>query len=150
MGDCWLHLEEAQANEFCPWGGTLDIDENDPNYKYRIEYKNNNYLLSSGEGFKWKFAINRHNHSVGFVKEDKIKTGSFITDLKLVMDMTFGEDAFQLHVFSEELKNQINQLKIDPEEQIVLLHEARKISEETAAGLKIGRKNYTFIIGKKW
>ncbi len=139
------------TNDFRLIGGTKELKQNDPNYKFKIECAHDNFTLSCGNQSQWKFAVRRDLQlGVGFAKEKSLSMPSYIQDLRIKMDMTFGEDAFQLHVSSEKLKSKTNQLKFDPVKGIVVLHESREISEQSAAGLKTGRKDFTFIIGKKW
>ncbi len=148
MGDFWLVLKDDETNYMRTWGGSKNVEEA---HRFKIECtKDNNYLLSCGGEFQWKFAVNKHNHSVGFVKEQNLNKDTFITDLNIVMIMKFGEDAFQLHITYHDKNDITNQLKFDPGQQKVILHDARDISEETVVGLQSGTKYFTFILGKKW
>ena len=94
IGDYWLYMKEDETTGMRLLGGKKEVIENNPDYKFKIDCINNNYSLSCGDQFQWKFVVNKDDHRVGFVKEDDLIEQSHIRDLKITMDMTFGEDAF--------------------------------------------------------
>ncbi len=153
MGDLWLCLAEDESKEVRSWKGTLGFDEDSADYKFRIEWKDNKFIFSGGRDFEWKLAINKQNFTVGFVKEE---TSTFSTDFKLVMDQSFGEDAFQLNcAWSDERGNKsVHQLKLtdvfSDNPRIALLNKSRELSKKKGAGLTIGQIYHTFIMAKKW
>ena len=160
MGDLWLCIGGQQTDNIRPWQGTLQINEDrEADYKFKIECKDNMYTLSSGENYGWKLAINESDLQVAFVKRE---TNQYSTDFKLVMDQTFGEDAFQLHcAWSDKggnskkhqlmmsVPNLLNKL-VETEKSPKMILIPREKAEKKAAGLTVGSKYYTFIITKKW
>ena len=65
----WLCMGDP-IGDMRPWEGTDDFDCKN---RFKVESLNNNYSFSSGDGFKWKFALSKKNESVGFVREDVLK-----------------------------------------------------------------------------
>ena len=78
MGDYWLYMKEDQTSEMRPWLGKEEIEANNPNFKFRIKYINNNYLRkkrqndkqkSNSKKYKWN--DNKNNSSTNYTWNDK-------------------------------------------------------------------------------
>ncbi len=157
MGGFWLCIGGDETDDVRPWKGTEAIEEDrELDYKFRIKLKNHSYTISGGKGYKWKLAINKtavtsnnkDGLDVGFVKREM---GTYSTEFKLLMDMSFGEDAFQLNcAWSDEKIKRIHQLKINPQQSRICLNKSREVLKTEGAGLTIGEKDHTFIIAHKW
>ena len=68
----WLCMGNS-TGDMKPWQGIDELDSTNPAHRLKIECANNNYTLSSGDGFRWKFALNKKDESVGFVRDDVLR-----------------------------------------------------------------------------